>query len=171
MRRALPLITAVSLFAAGAFAAGGSGPQIGETAPDFDLPRLGGGRVGLFNQLKAKKAALVVFWTIDCPACRTELPRLAKLHPELSEKGLEIIAVNRGDPEPALLKFRDQHSIPYSLAMGGGDGSYAVGHAYGVKSYPTNLLVTPQGKVLWRIVGFSETALRKQLKSAGLAVE
>ena len=162
-------LTLALLLAAGALA--GGGPQIGDTVPDFDLPRVGGGRVSLFNQMKTKKAALVVFWSIDCPACRAQLPRMAKLYPEFSEKGLEIVAVNKGDPEPDLKKFKEQHGIQYSLAMGGGEGNYAVGHAYGVKAYPTNLLITPEGKVLWRVVGFSDIGLRRQLKKAGLDIE
>ena len=84
---------------------------------------------------------------------------------------LLVLAGLAGAAAVVAKKFKEQHGIQYSLAMGGGEGNYAVGHAYGVKAYPTNLLVTPEGKVLWRVVGFSEIGLRRQLKKAGLDIE
>ena len=53
--------------------------------------------------------------------------------------------------------------------MKGGEGeNYQVGKAYGVQAYPTNYLVGPDGKVLWRGVGFDEDALRAALAKAGV---
>jgi hypothetical protein len=39
----------------------------------------------------------------------------------------------------------------------------AVSEAYGVRYYPTNYLIGPDGTILWRAVGWNETALRKAL--------
>ena len=52
--------------------------------------------------------------------------------------------------------------------MGGSGEKYAVGSAYGVQAYPTNYLIGPDGKVLWRGVGFNEEAIRKALADAGV---
>jgi hypothetical protein len=37
-----------------------------------------------------------------------------------------------------------------------------------VQAYPTNYLVGPDGKVLWRGVGFNEKALRDALAAQGI---
>lgn len=36
----------------------------------------------------------------------------------------------------------------------------AVSEAFGVQAYPTNYLIGPDGKILWRGVGWNEQALR-----------
>lgn len=162
------LIFAAVLLATSAFAEGANGPQIGEAAPDFDLPRLGGGRLDLYKLAAGKKATLVMFWSEDCKACRAQFPQLQKLHLELGEKGFGAVAVNRGDPEPLIDRFVKQTGATFPVVLGGGDGSYAVGTAYGVRAYPTNLILDAQGKVLFRIVGYSDSAVRKMLKRAGV---
>ena len=156
------------LLAAGLAAAGVDGPQVGETAPDFDLPRLGGGRLGLYKTAADRKATLLMFWTENCKACRAQFPAMQKLYAELGEKGLGVVAVNRGDPEPLVERFARDAKATFPVVMGGGEGSYAVGRAYGVGAYPTNLLLAPDGKVLFRAVGYSEEVIRKFLKKAGV---
>ncbi len=39
----------------------------------------------------------------------------------------------------------------------------AVSDAFGVMAYPTNYLIGPDGKILWRGVGWNEAALRQAL--------
>lgn len=39
----------------------------------------------------------------------------------------------------------------------------AVSNAFGVQVYPTNYLIGPDGKVLWRAVGWNEKTLRAAL--------
>ena len=44
----------------------------------------------------------------------------------------------------------------------------ALGKAYKVSAYPANYLIGPDGKVLWRSIGFDERAVRQALKDVGL---
>jgi hypothetical protein len=46
---------------------------------------------------------------------------------------------------------------------------YDIGKHYGVQAYPTNYLVSADGHVIWRGVGYNEEAIRKAL--AGLDVK
>ena len=43
-----------------------------------------------------------------------------------------------------------------------------LGKAYGVQAYPTNYLLGPDGKIVWRSVGFDEAGLRAALAGMGL---
>jgi hypothetical protein len=78
------------------------------------------------------------------------------------------VAVNANDEESVILKYVAEGKFTFPIVMGGGGSNYAVGKAYGVQAYPTNYLVGPDGKVLWRGVGFDEDGLRKALAAAGL---
>ena len=52
--------------------------------------------------------------------------------------------------------------------MGGRGEKYTLGKAYGVQAYPTNYLIAPDGKIVWRSVGFDDAGLRKALGEMGL---
>ena len=45
---------------------------------------------------------------------------------------------------------------------------FALCKTYGVQAYPTNYLVTSDGKIAWRGVGFNEDALRSALEKIGV---
>jgi hypothetical protein len=81
---------------------------------------------------------------------------------------LALVAVNRGDPAEVINGYVDKKKFTFPIVMGGSDGSYAVGEAYGVVAYPTNYLIGPDGTVLWRGLGFREETLRQALAAAGL---
>src|SRR5215472_2975882 len=51
------------------------GLQVGETAPDFDVPLLGGGRLTLKELLSAHKPLLLFFMHPGCGPCRALLPQ------------------------------------------------------------------------------------------------
>lgn len=76
--------------------------------------------------------------------------------------------MNANDPEDRIRKYVEQGGFTFPIVMGGQGESYTVGKAYGVQAYPTNYLVGPDGKILWRGVGFPEPALRQALESAGV---
>ena len=78
------------------------------------------------------------------------------------------MAINTGDEEAEILKYVAEGKFTFPIVLGGEGSKYAVGKAYGVQAYPTNYLVGPDGKVLWRGVGFDEEGLRKALSDAGL---
>ena len=54
------------------------------------------------------------------------------------------------------------------ILLGGQGNDYKIGGLYGVQAYPTNYLIGPDGKVLWRSVGFDEEGLRAALAKAGV---
>ncbi len=76
--------------------------------------------------------------------------------------------MNANDPEDRVKKYIAENNFTFKVVMGGRGEQYTLGKAYGVLAYPTNYLVGPDGKVLWRGVGFNEAALRKALADAGL---
>ena len=78
------------------------------------------------------------------------------------------MAVNANDPEARVQKYIADNKFTFQVVMGGTGEKYTLGKAYGVQAYPTNYLVGPDGKVLWRAVGFNEEGMRAALAEVGL---
>ena len=76
--------------------------------------------------------------------------------------------MNANDPVDTIQKYIQEGNFTFKIVMGGEGENYTVGKAYGVMAYPTNYLVGPDGKVLWRSVGFDEAGLRAALAKAGI---
>lgn len=142
-------------------------PKVGAKVPDFELERPGGGKLALLATAGKQKLTLVNFWFVNCPPCRAEFPRLQALYQQLKDRGLEIVSINHGDTEDRVTDYVKQGGFTFNILMGGAGPGY-VGKTYGVRAYPTNILIDSTGKVLWRSVGFNEDALRQALKQAGL---
>ena len=86
----------------------------------------------------------------------------------MKDKGLEIIAVNAFDTDEQVQKYIKDSGFTFRVVMGGRGENYTLGKAYGVQAYPTNYLVGPGRKILWRSVGFDEEGLRAALAAAGV---
>ncbi|MCW3053132.1 MAG: resA [Chthonomonadales bacterium] len=141
-------------------------------APDFLLPRLGGEKIKLEDTRRTKKAVLVNFWYAGCGPCRAEFPHLQKLYERLKGKGLEVIAINRGDTDQQVQKVILEGKFTFPVALGGskyGDGSVYAN--FGVMAFPTNYLIDADGKVVWRAMGYNDFAspeFKAALKHVGL---
>ncbi len=140
----------------------------GETAPDFQLPRAEGGQLALSDALKGKKAAVVLFWFEKCEVCRAALPELQKLYGQLREKGLEVIAVNAGDPEEVVRRVAREEKLGFPVVLGGQGEQYTLGRAYGVGAYPSLFVVGPDRKVVMAVLGYPELSLRGVLARLGV---
>jgi thiol-disulfide isomerase/thioredoxin len=146
---------------------------VSRPAPLFDLPAPGGGKVSLNDVLAGKKAVLVNFWFYGCGPCRAETPHLQKLYTQLKDKGLEIVAINLGDPPDLVQKYVNEFNITFPVALGGRPRGQerSVFSDFGVSAYPTNFLIDHEGKVVWHNRGYEESAieeLRKELEKLGV---
>jgi len=122
-------------------------PRVGALAPDFTLVDAGGERVTL-SQLRGRPV-LVAFWASWCGPCRGEFPHLG----EIAESGdVAVLAISRDSDRAAMDAYlATQERTPRVLID---DGSAA--RAYDVNGIPVTWLLDPNGRVLWRRIGFSE---------------
>ena len=67
-------------------------PQVGDVAPEIELPSLNGGMAKL-SDLKGK-IVLLDFWASWCGPCRRENPNVVKLYNKYHEQGFEIFGVS-----------------------------------------------------------------------------
>jgi thioredoxin-dependent peroxiredoxin len=102
-------------------------PQQGQKAPDFTLPRDGGGSVSLADY-KGRKLVLYFYPKADTPGCTTEAIAFTALKRAFSRAETDIVGVS-ADPVKAQDKFRDKHDLKVALAS---DESLKMLTAYGV---------------------------------------
>lgn len=118
-----------------------------------------------FNLSKPMKPILVSFWATSCPDCIKEMPDLAKMKHALDDR-FEIVAISMNyDPAEQVTKFIKANNYPFIYVM---DTDGEIAKAFNnVLLTPTNILIAPNGKIVYHIVGevhFDKVAERiKQL--------
>jgi thioredoxin-dependent peroxiredoxin len=102
-------------------------PGIGSKAPDFTLPRDGGGTLSL-SGFKGRNLVLYFYPKADTPGCTTESIAFSGLKRAFARADTEIVGVS-ADPVKAQDKFRDKHGLTVALAS---DEEKKMLTAYGV---------------------------------------
>jgi peroxiredoxin Q/BCP len=143
----------------------------GTKAPDFTLPRDGGGSVSL-RDFKGRKLVLYFYPKADTSGCTKEAIAFSALTPEFDKAGTAVLGVS-ADPVKALDAFKAKHKLTIPL---GSDETRKMLDAYGVwgkksmygRTYMgvtrATFLIGPDGRIatVWRkvkIPGHAEAAL------------
>lgn len=147
--------------------------MIGENAPDFRLPRNGGGDVAL-SDLKGKKVVLYFYPKDDTSGCTAEAIDFSALGAQFEEANTVVIGISP-DSVKSHDKFAAKHSLTVMLAA---DEEKSAAEAYGVwkeksmygKKYMgverTTFLISPDGKVakIWnkvKVAGHAQEVLEE----------
>ncbi len=152
--------------------------QVGEMAPDFELPTDGGGTVKL-SVLRGSNVVLYFYPKDDTPGCTVEALEFTALAPEFAAALTKVIGVSP-DTAKAHDRFKQKHELAIMLAS---DAEKTVANAYGVwakksrygREYMgierSTFLVGPDGRLaeIWPKVtakGHAEAVLQR-VKQAG----
>jgi thioredoxin-dependent peroxiredoxin len=104
-----------------------SGPQAGESAPDFSMPASGGRTVSL-QSLRGRPFVLYFYPRADTPGCTREACTFQEALPQLGKIGIEVIGVSKDKMKP-IEKFAEKFSLTFLLAS---DAETHVAEDYGV---------------------------------------
>lgn len=103
----------------------------------------------------AGKIVVLNFWFIDCPPCRQEIPELNKIavvyadNPDVVFIGIAI------DDKDKLKDFLKDNPFAYHIVANGRE----LAAKYGIKGYPTNVIIGKDGKVKLHTVGYGPYTL------------
>ena len=112
------------------FGGGQSGIQVGDAAPDFDLPDASGGRVRLAD-FKGKRGVVLYFYPKDdTPGCTKEACSFRDSYEEFRDAGAEVIGVS-SDSEASHRSFAEKYRLPFVLVA---DAGGELRKRYGVPS-------------------------------------
>jgi len=127
---------------AGPYAAG-MGIRVGDTAPDFTLPKQDGSLVRLADLL-GKGAVVLYFYPKDeTPGCTAEACSFRDAYEDFKEAGAEVVGVS-SDSAGTHQAFADHHRLPFTLVS---DEGGKIRKRYGV---PSTLGLVP-GRVTYVI--------------------
>ncbi|MGI8917895.1 MAG: TlpA disulfide reductase family protein [Pyrinomonadaceae bacterium] len=109
------------------------------------------------------KVLLVNLWATWCGPCRSEIPELVKLYREFRPQGLEIVGLSTENPESSadgVRKFVSDYSMNYRVGWATNDVALTLMNDR--NAIPQSFVISRDGRVLTRFVGFnaSETPLK-----------
>jgi thiol-disulfide isomerase/thioredoxin len=132
--------------------------EAGKVAEDFVKKDRDGHLIKLSDY--KGKYVLLDFWGSWCGACRASHPHLKELYAQYKDKGLVILGISeeRTSNRAAWLKAIKQDALPWAQIMNDeGKSQSDVVTLYGVKAFPTKVLIGPDGKIILRSVGTNVT--------------
>jgi thiol-disulfide isomerase/thioredoxin len=107
------------------------------------------------NKYKLKemqgKIVVINFWFINCAPCRQEIPELNEMVKEYSANPDVVFLAIALDPKSDIETFLEKFPFDYNIIE---NGRYIV-DMYGVKSYPTHVVLDREGIVRFHTTGLS----------------
>ena len=88
--------------------------KVGDKAPDFTLPKDGGGKIAL-TDLKGKAVVLYFYPKDDTSGCTAEACAFRDAFPDFSKVKAAIVGISR-DSVKSHDKFKAKHELPFTLA-------------------------------------------------------
>ncbi len=139
----------------------GTGRLVGKAAPTISLETLDHERFHLRDH--RGKPVVLLFWNTSCQVCKREMVELERLGQQLGPDRVSMATI-LSDPENLDLARRmvaaQKMSYPTLLDRGG-----KVTEGLGIDTFPTTMVVTPDGQIGFARVGFTEP-LMGQLRQA-----
>ncbi len=125
--------------------------EIGDRAPLFGYPLLGGGSTSLASQ--KNKVVLINVWATWCVPCLDEMPDLQRLYARMKKEGapFEILAVSIDAlGADAVEKFVERFGLTFPILL---DPRGSIKKLYRTTGVPETFVVDSQGRLLQKIIG------------------
>ena len=139
-------------------------PEMPAGVTQADLRTLDGGSLRLAS--RAGKVVVLDVWATWCGPCRREIPHLVQLSKDYKDRGVEVIGLTTEDPAAAAQKVRDfakEFQINYTL---GWAGNVAHTLMQGNDSIPQKFVITRDGRLMKRLIGYNAQTGAAQLREA-----
>jgi cytochrome c biogenesis protein CcmG, thiol:disulfide interchange protein DsbE len=135
--------------------------EVGTAAPNVKAADLAGRPVTL-GELKGQ-VVLLNLWATWCPPCREEMPSMQRLHQELGDEGLRIVAVSvdaaagqtdpGGRPGGDVAEFVNELNLTFPVwHQPSGDAQ----RAYRTTGLPESFLIGKDGRIVKKVIGATE---------------
>lgn len=134
--------------------------DVGSRAPDYSALSLDGDTVPLSSF--AGDVVVLNIWATWCPPCVTEMPSLQRLHDQLADQGLSVVAVSvdvadavtgsRPEDGP-VRKFVDELGLTFTILR---DPSAGIETRYQVNGLPTTYVIGRDGRIVRKLLGPAE---------------
>lgn len=96
------------------------------------------------------KVVVLNFWFINCPPCRMEIPHLNKMTDGYKNREDIVFLAIALDQSYELKEFLKELPFNYGIVDGGG----YIAEQYGVKAFPTHVVLDKEGKITFHTMGY-----------------
>jgi thiol-disulfide isomerase/thioredoxin len=120
-----------------------------DTAAGFTVKDVAGITYRLQDELDAGQMVLLDFFTITCGPCVTYAPEISASYTHFGSNSSNVtfLGINWGADNAGVSNFGTANGVLYPEASGLEGNGNAVNAAYGIVSYPTVMLITPDGLI------------------------
>ena len=132
---------------------------------DTEMKSANGKPIKLSNY--SGKVLVLNLWATWCGPCRTETPELVRLYKEYQDQGLEVVALSTEDPirsAESVQQFMRDYEVNYHV--GWATREVAMALMRDRTSIPQNFIITRDGRIKKRFIGFHPIKTPPQLKQA-----
>ncbi|HET6891394.1 MAG TPA: redoxin family protein [Pyrinomonadaceae bacterium] len=146
-------------------AAANSPGMLPPTVLDAEMKAVTGAPIKLSDY--SGKVVLLNLWATWCGPCQMEIPELVKVYKEYREKGVEVIGLSTENPEASaegVRRFVQQFEMNYRV--GWSPPSVSIALMKGRDAIPQSFVISRDGRVLKRFVGFNVQSTPPQLRQA-----
>lgn len=122
--------------------------EVGAIAPEFELID----QNGVMHKSSAYRGKILIldWWGVWCLACKQDLPKLQKMHEKYADNpNVVILALNVRDENERMARYWADMQYTFPTLN---DADELV-DKYGIKAYPSAILIGPDGRVLRTAVG------------------
>jgi len=110
----------------------------------------------------AGKILVINFWFVNCPPCVMEIPELNKIVDEYKNDSNIVFLAVALDKSTDLEEFLSNHPFKYTIID---DGRFITTN-YKITSYPTNIVISPEGKIHFSSSGYSGISTTNWIKKS-----
>lgn len=118
---------------------------------DFTLRNLQGKKVST-EDLRGK-FVWINFWATWCPPCRGEMPSMQTVWEKFGGEEFVLLAVDIRESEQTVRSFVENNNYTFPVLL---DKEGQVAKSYGVRAIPSNIFVSPEGKIIGQAIGARE---------------
>jgi len=146
--RALLSLALLGACCAAAAAGGELKPWSGGATPPLALRDLQGKEHKLADY--RGKVVVLNFWATWCDPCREEMPSMQRLQDRLAGQPFAILAIDYGEGAPRINDFLKKVPVRFTVLL---DRDTSAATAWKVKVLPTTLVLDPQQRIRYSVVG------------------
>ena len=95
------------------------------------------------------KVVVLNFWATWCAPCKEELPSLQTLA-DLQEGAVQVLTVNVKEPAQRAWRYAQTTGLQVPVIP---DSKGELTQAFGIKVFPTTVLINAQGRPVFRVMG------------------
>jgi len=123
---------------------------IDSEAPNFSAIDVRGGDTVKFERY-AGDVVLLNIWATWCTPCEAEMPSIQRLHEQLGDSGLQIVAVSvDAGSRDAVRRWADERGLTFEILQ---DRSGRIERIYQTTGYPESFVIDRHGRIVKKVIG------------------